>query len=114
MNMSMPHPGQLRNLVEIGRTVNVSNGNGYADETEEVVCRVWASVEDGSSRYLVAGDAGTAARGLVFVIRWRGDVIPGMWVRFRDEKHRIEKLEEYDFKRRFLKLATVSAKGVGG
>jgi SPP1 family predicted phage head-tail adaptor len=114
MNMTIPHPGQLRNLVEIGRAVNAPSENGYTVETEEVVCRVWASVEDGSSRYLVAGDAGTAARGLVFVIRWRGDVVPGMWVRFRDEKHRIEKVEEYDFKRRYLKLTTVSAKGVGG
>ena len=114
MNMAMPHPGQLRNLVDIGRSVNALNGNGYAVETDEVVCRVWASVEDGSSRYLVAGDAGTAARGLVFVIRWRGDVAPGMWVRFRDEKHRIEKVEEYDFKRRYLRLITTSAKGVGG
>ena len=114
MNMAMPHPGQLRNLVDIGRTVNAPNGNGYAVETEEVICRVWASAEDGSSRYLVAGDAGTAARGLIFVIRWRGDVVPGMWVRFRDEKHRIEKVEEYDFKRRYLRLITMSAKGVGG
>ena len=114
MSIAIPHPGELRNLVEIERTVNNPNGNGYADETEEVICRVWASVEDGSSRYLVAGDAGTAARGLVFVIRWREDIVPGMWVRFRDEKHRIEKVEEYDFKRRYLKLTTASSKGVGG
>ena len=114
MNITMPHPGQLRNLVEIGRTVNTSNENGYPVEADDMLSRVWAAVEDGSSRYLIAGDAGTAARGLIFVIRWRGDIRPGMWVSFRDEKHRIEKVEEYDFKRRYLKLTTESSKGVGG
>ena len=114
MSITMPHPGQLRNVVEICRTVNTVNENGYSVETDEVLCRVWAGIEDGSSRYLNAGDTGTAARGLIFVIRWRGDVVPGMWVHFRDEKHRIEKVEEYDFKRRYFRLITTSAKGVGG
>ena len=114
MSVTMPHPGQLRNLVEIGRTVNTSNENGYPVETDEIVCRVWAAVEDDSSRYVVAGDAETAERGLCFIIRWRGDIQPGMWVSFREEKHKITKLGEYDFKRRYLKLTTVSAKGVVG
>ena len=114
MQVKIPHPGQLRNLVEIGRTLNALNDNGYPVETDETLCRVWAAVEDGSSRYLIAGDAGTAARGLIFIIRWRGDIRPGMWVRFREEKNRIEKVEEYDFKRRYLKLSTASAEGVGG
>ena len=114
MSITMPHPGQLRNLVEIGRTANTANDNGYPVEADEILCRVWAAVEDGSSRYLVAGDAGTAARGLIFIIRWRGDIQPGMWVRFRNDNHRIQKVEEYDFKRRYLKLTTASSRGVGG
>ena len=61
----------------------------------------------------VAGDAETAVHGLCFIIRWRGDIQPGMWVRFWDEKHGITKLGEYDFKRRYLKLTTTSSKGVG-
>lgn len=114
MSVTMPHPGQLRNLVEIGRTVNTSNENGYPVEADEVVCRVWAAVEDDSSRYVIAGDAETAERGLCFVIRWRGGILPGMWVLWNGEKHGITKLNEYDFKRRYLKLTTVSSKGVGG
>lgn len=114
MQVKIPHPGQLRNLVEIDRTANAANENGYPVETDELLYQAWAAVEDGSSRYLIAGDAGTAARGLIFIIRWRADVRPGMWVRFRDEKHRIEQVEEYDFKRRYLKLITESSKGVGG
>ena len=114
MQRNIPHPGQLRHMIEIGRTVNAVNENGYPIETDEVVCRVWAAVEDDSSRYLIAGDAETAERGLRFIIRWRGDIRPGMWVRFRDEKHQIEKVEEYDFRRRYLKLTTESSKGVGG
>jgi SPP1 family predicted phage head-tail adaptor len=114
MQRNIPHPGRLRHMIEIGRTVSAINENGYPEETDETVCRVWAAVEDDSSRYFIAGDAETAERGLRFIIRWRGDIAPGMWVRFRDEKHGITKLGEYDFKRRYLKLTTASSKGVGG
>ena len=75
---------------------------------------VWAAVEDDSSRYAFVGQAETAERGLCFVIRWRGDIQPGMWVLWRGEKQTITKLGEYDFKRRYLKLSTVAAKEVGG
>ena len=113
MQRNSPHPGQLRHMVEIVRTVNAANENGYPVETDEIVCRVWAGIEDDSSRYLIAGNAETAERGLRFIIRWRGDITPGMWVRFRDEKHGITKLGEYDFKHRYLKLTTTSVKAVG-
>lgn len=114
MQRSIPHPGQLRHLVEIGRTVNAINENGYPEETDEIVCRVWAAVEDDSSRYAFVGQAETAERGLCFAIRWRGDILPGMWVLWQGEKQTITKLGEYDFKRRYLKLTTASSKGVGG
>ena len=113
MQRNTPHPGQLRHMVEIGHTVNTTNENGYPVETEEIICRVWAGIEDASSRYLIARDAETAERGLCFIIRWRGDITPGMWVHFREEKYGITKLGEYDFKRRYLKLTTKSAKVVG-
>ena len=41
--MKIPHPGELRHLVEIGRTFNAVNENGYPVETDQVVCRVWAA-----------------------------------------------------------------------
>ena len=116
MQRNIPHPGQLRHLVEIGRTVNAVNENGYPVEADETVCRVWAAVEDDSSRRAAiefVGQAETTARGLCFAIRWRGDILPGMWVLWNGEKHGITKLNEYDFKRRYLKLTTVSSKGVG-
>lgn len=117
MQRNIPHPGQLRHLVEIGRTVNAMNENGYPEEADEIVCRVWAAVEDDSSRRTViefVGQAETTERGLCFAIRWRGDILPGMWVLWQGEKQTITKLGEYDFKRRYLKLTTVSAKGVCG
>ena len=110
----IPHPGQLRHMVEIGRTVNAVNENGYPIETDEVVCRVWAAVEDDSSRYFIAGDAETAERGLCFIIRWREDIQPGMWVRFRDEKWVISTLGEYAFRRNYLGLKASISKGVSG
>ena len=63
-------------------------------------------------RYFFAADAENAGRGLAFIIRWRADVQPGMWVKWNGEKQNITTLGEYDFKRRYLKLTTESAKGV--
>jgi SPP1 family predicted phage head-tail adaptor len=114
MDRALPHPGQLRHKVEIGRTVNAVNENGYPEKRDEILCRVWAAAEDDASRYTFAGQAETAERGLCFAIRWRGDVEPGMWVLWRGEKRTITKLGEYDFKRRYLKLTTVAPKAVGG
>ena len=55
--MKIPHPGELRHLVEIGRTVNAVNENGYPVETDQTICRVWAAAEDDSSRYFFSADA---------------------------------------------------------
>ena len=110
--MKIPHPGELRHLVEIGRTVNAVNENGYPVETDQEVCRVWAAAEDASSRYFFAADAENAGRGLCFIIRWRADVQPGMWVKWNGEKQNIIALGEYDFKCRYLQLTTESVKGV--
>ena len=110
--MKMPHPGQLRYLVEIGQTVNGKNENGYPAPEDSIICRVWAAVEDDSSRFYFTGDADNAKRGLAFIIRWRADIRPGMWIIWNGEKQTITKLGEYDFKHRYLKLTTESIKGV--
>lgn len=117
MQRNIPHPGQLRHMIEIGRTVNAINENGYPEKTDETVCRVWAAVEDDSSRRAAiefVGQSQTTERGLCFAIRWRGDILPGMWVLWNGEKQTITKLGEYDFKRRYLKLNTAFSKEMGG
>ena len=73
--MKIPHPGELRQLVEIGKTVNIVNENGFPVETEQVVCQVWAKAEDCDSRYFTAGDAENTERSIWFTIRWRSDGI---------------------------------------
>ena len=110
--MRIPHPGELRHLVESGQTVNAINENGYPQPVDQVLCRVWAAAEDDSSRYIFSADAENAERGLAFIIRWRADIRPGMWVMWNGEKQLITKLGEYDFKRRYMKLSTEAIKGV--
>ena len=61
--MKMPHPGQLRHLLEIGQTVNGKNENGYPAPEDSIICTVWAAVEDDSSRFYFTGDADNAERG---------------------------------------------------
>ena len=111
--MNLPHPGELRHKVSIGKTENAVNANGYPEATDTVVCRVWAGImDDASSRYFGASGAENAQRGLCFMIRWRNDVRTGMWVMWNDEKQLITEVGEYDFKRRYMKLVTQSVKGV--
>ena len=50
--MKIPHPGELCQLVEIGKTVNIVNENGFPVETEQVICQVWAKAEDLYSVFL--------------------------------------------------------------
>lgn len=110
--MKIPHPGELRQLVEIGCTVHEINENGFPVETEQVVCQVWAKVEDCDSRYFTSGDVENTERGIWFTIRWRSDVQPGMWVLWNGQKQIITEIGEYDFKRRYLRLTTKAVKGV--
>ena len=110
--MKIPHPGELRQLVEIGKTVNIVNENGFPVETGQVICQVWAKAEDCDSRYFTSGDAENTERGIWFTIRWRNDVQPGMWVLWNGQKQVITEIGEYDFKRRYLRLTTKAVKGV--
>ena len=45
-----PHPGNLRHLVEIGKTDNTINENGYPEPVDTVICKVWASATDTQER----------------------------------------------------------------
>lgn len=107
-----PHPGDLRNLVEIGYTENAINENGYPAPKDVVVCKVWASATDAGNQHFRAADTINAEAVINFTVRYRDDVKPGMWVRFRNEKWLISTLGEYEFKRRYLGLKASIVKGV--
>lgn len=107
-----PHPGELDTLVTIGRTVNEINENGHPVPTDQTVCRVWASVRDASSSYGHSGDADMSRVGLRFVIRYRDDVTPGMYVEYEGEKRHIETTGTLGFRKMYKELFTSSQKGV--
>ena len=111
---SDPHPGDLRHLVEIGYTENTVNQNGYPEPNDIVVCRTWASVVDAGNQHYRAADVMNTEQVINFTIRYRDDVKPGMWVRFRGEKWDISTLGEYAFKRTYLGLKASLSKGVSG
>jgi len=100
--------------VEIGITVNVVNENGYSVAIDTVLCSVWASVTDLSSRQTQTADSSVMENGMLFGIRFREEMRPGMWVRFQDVKWTITALEGYGYKRRYLGLKAYNAKGVNG
>ena len=98
---SDPHPGDLRHLVEIGYTENSINANGYP-EPKDV------------NQHYRAADVMNTEQVINFTIRYRDDIKPGMWVRFRNEKWDISTLGEYSFKRTYLGLKASLSKGVSG
>ena len=85
--MKIPHPGELRQLVEIGRTVHEINENGFSVETEQVICQVWAKAEDCDSRYFTSGNAENTERGIWFTIRWRSSPGCGIFIWFTSFEH---------------------------
>ena len=109
-----PHPGELRHLVEIGYTENVTTETDYPTPPAGVWLQVWAAVTDAGNQHYRAADLMNSEAVLNFTIRYREDVKPGMWVRFRDEKWQISTLGEYEFKRAYLGLKASIAKGVSG
>ena len=110
--MKMPHPGELRYKVEIGKTTHSVNGNGFPVDTETVLHTVWAGVEDAASSLRYAADAENAVKGLMFIIRWVSGIEAGMWVNWNGTKYTISKIGEYDFKRRYMRLTTEDTKVV--
>lgn len=110
--MRLPHPGELRHRIDLGITVSTINANGFPVDTDTVIATVWASVEDASSKWFHSGDADQAQRGLSFIIRWRNDIRPGMWVAFDGKRYAITGTGEYDFRKRYLLLNTQCVEGV--
>lgn len=110
--MKQPHPGQLRHRITIGSTVSLLNDNGYPEDVEQATCTVHASIEDASGKWFYSADAETAQRGIRFVIRWREDVTPGMWVDYAGSRYTITDVGEYDFRRRYMQLKANRVEGV--
>ena len=111
---STPHPGELRHRIEIGKTENIVTENGYPEPTDTVVCTVWASVSDNSSRRFQSADRSVTEAGRLFVIRYRDELQPGMWARFQTEQWTIAALDGYGHQRRYLGLQAYRVKGVSG
>lgn len=109
-----PHPGDLRHRIQIGYTISNINENGYPEEKDVIVCKVWASAIDAGNQHYRAADVMNTEAVINFTIRYRRDVKPGMWVKFQDRKWIISTLGEYSFKRTYLGLKASLAEGVSG
>ena len=79
-----------------------------------VVCRVWASATDAGNQHYRSADVMNTEAVVNFTIRYRADVKPGMWVRFRGDKWIISTLGEYSFQNTYLGLKASLQKGVSG
>ena len=107
-----PHPGDLKHKVTIGYDHSIINENGFPENQDVTVCRVWASAIDAGNQHYRAADATITDAVVNFTIRYRRDVVPGMWVLFQGKKWYIETLGQYSFKGAYLGLKAKLAEGV--
>ena len=110
----LPHPADLRHRIEIGYTQNTVNANGYPESEDVVLCRVWAAATDAGSQNDHSADVRNTETVVSFTIRYRADVVPGMWVLFRGKKWMISALREYGFRRIYLDLKTSNVECISG
>ena len=79
--------------------------------------KMWSSARSGppvptpGNQHYRAADVMNTEQVINFTIRYRDDIKPGMWVRFRGEKWDISTLGEYSFKRTYLGLKASLSKG---
>jgi len=109
-----PHPGDLRHRVQIGYTENSINENGYPEPKDVILCKVWASAIDAGNQRYRAADVMNTEQVVNFTIRYRADIVPGMWVLFRNKKWHISTLGEYGFRGHYLGLKASVSEGVSG
>lgn len=109
-----PRPGELNQRVTIIKKTNVINENGYPEETQQKVCTVWAKVEQSGDANGKQANATGIVQALNFAIRFRKDVLAGMWVKFDGALWQITALGHYDFKGNYLGLKTIMTQGVSG
>jgi SPP1 family predicted phage head-tail adaptor len=101
-----PHPGDLQQRITIGKTISETNENGYRDDTDKVICRVWAGVDDAGNQKYRAADSEVVEDVLNFVIRYRRDIEAGMWVEFDGERRIITNVGHYGYRKQYLGLKT--------
>jgi len=113
---SEPHPGRLDHRITIGYTENVINENGFPNEQDYILCTIWGALEVAGNEYYRAADALNTEQVINFTIRYRGDIKPGMWVKWSGdtEKWVIRVLNFYNFKKQYLGLKADRQLGVSG
>lgn len=110
---SNPHPGDLNQRIKIGKTDTITNGEGYPQSVDKIICTVWANATDAGNQFFRGADAETAEQVVNFTIRYRKDVFSGMWVLFQGRKWNITSMGEYQFKKRYLGIKANLVEGVG-
>ncbi len=110
---SDPHPGDLREQIDILRQTNIINANGYPEPSYGVVYKkLWAGADDAGNQSFRASDSEIAQNVINFVVRHRSDIEVGMFVRYEGELRVIVDIGHYGVRRRYLGLKTMKNRAV--
>lgn len=110
----MPKPGEMRRKIKVGRTLATQNENGYPENRDEYVWEGFAKVEASGYSQTHETGASVTARATNFSIRFRDDITEGMWVEFEGKKWSIIDTVDYDERRQYLGMRTITVQEVSG
>lgn len=101
-----PHAGDLRHRIKITESADTISENGFQETATREVATVWAAIVDGSGNPEITADAETFEYTTAIVIRYRGDIRPGMRATYTktNQTWRIVAVDAYQYDRHFLSL----------
>jgi len=107
--------GDLRHRITVQKVTYSNNANGFpVAGTPTVICTVWAAARDLSASK--SFDAATDAFHSVteFVIRYRTDILEGMFVLHNGDTYKIMQVNQGDYGKEYITLAATKIERVSG
>lgn len=96
--------GQLTQRIAIERDVTQSDGTGGQEKTATTIANIYAYVRNKSTRELLAAQQVSATASVMFVVRWRGDVLPSDRIIWKGVRYNITNSPSPDSRQAFLEI----------
>lgn len=107
--------GDLRHRITIQKVTYANNGNGFpVAGTPTVICTCWAAARDMSASKSFDAATDTFHSVTEFTIRYRTDVLEGMFILHNNDIYRIMQVNQGGYGREYLTLAASKIERVSG
>jgi SPP1 family predicted phage head-tail adaptor len=96
--------GQLTQRIAIERDVTQSDGAGGQEKTATIIANIYAYVRNKSTRELLAAQQVSATASVIFVVRWRDDVLPSDRLVWKGVRYNITSPLDLNSRNPFLEI----------